>query len=207
MNRTPRLRDWFRSIKRMSVDELLEERTYWLRKDALKRASKVETELVLRGVTVEVLPEIATASDPTSEEASIGKAVEAIPLYDASLDPKRRTGKSRVMYIEYKGDGLAGTAWIGRVHLSKTGKMLYYRDQRFQSLKGGYKANYYDVETGDNYWISGCKKDGDDTLYPGSIEVDEDVREEYWLKIRKKPECVHLKQFRSEGKYSKRRPK
>lgn len=55
------------------------------------------------------------------------------------------------MYIEYKGDGLAGTARIGRVTFSKTGSTLYYDGKKLRSLKGGYKANYYDVETGENY--------------------------------------------------------
>ena len=55
--------------------------------------------------------------------------------------------------------------------------------------------------------VSGCKKRGDDTLYPGIIEIDEDVREEYWVKIRNQPDKVHLTSVRSEGKYSKRRPK
>jgi hypothetical protein len=112
------------------------------------------------------------------------------------------------MYIEYKGDGLSGPARIGRVAFSQTGKSLRYKGNEFQSLKGeGYKANYFDVETNEHYWISGCKKRGDDTLYPGTIEIDEDVREEYWLQLRELPECVKKTSVRSEGKYSKRRPK
>ena len=132
------------------------------------------------------------------------------PQSEPAENPKpiKRPGeKSRIMYIEYKGDGLAGTAWIGRVTYSQTGKTLYYRKKAFQSLKGDYKANYFEVVTGERYWISGCKKEGHDTLYPRIIEVDEDVREEYWLKIRNRPEFLKLKSFRSEGKYSKRRPK
>jgi hypothetical protein len=116
--------------------------------------------------------------------------------------------KPKIMYIEYKGDGLACPARIGRVTFSKTGKTIYYSGKRFQSLSGqGYKANYFDEETGEYYWISGCKKKGNDTLYPGIVEIDEDVREEYWLRIRNLPDCVHLSSFRSEGKYSKRQPK
>jgi hypothetical protein len=68
---------------------------------------------------------------------------------------------------------------------------LYYRGKSFQSLKGhGFKANYYDLNTGVQYWISGCHKDGSDRLYgePVPIKIDEDVREEYWVDIRKKPE-------------------
>lgn len=93
------------------------------------------------------------------------------------------------MYIEQKAGNLVGPARIGRVRFSRTGKMLYYRNQRFQSLKGmGFKANYYDVDTGDEYWISGCRKDGCDRLYGERlpIEIDEDVREEYWTQIRRK---------------------
>ena len=112
------------------------------------------------------------------------------------------------MYIEYKGDQITGPARIGRVTLSKTGKTYYYGGKTLRSLKGGgYKANYYNVKTGAWYWISGCKKDGDDTLYPDVVEIDEDVREEYWLAIRNRPECVEQTSFRSEGKYSKRKPK
>ena len=114
--------------------------------------------------------------------------------------------KSRIMYIEYKADGLAGPARIGRVTFSKTGRSVYYRGRRLKACKG-YKVNHFDVETREDYWISGCRKDGEDTLYPGVVEVDEDVREEYWLKIRKMPECVKLRRFRSEGKYSHRKPK
>jgi hypothetical protein len=116
--------------------------------------------------------------------------------------------KSRIMYIEYKGDALAGTARIGRVQFSKTGKTIYYQDRSLQSLKGyGYKANYFDVETGEHFWISGCKQKGDDTLYPDIIEIDDDVREEYWREIRKLPERANQSSLRSDGKYSKRRPK
>ncbi len=116
--------------------------------------------------------------------------------------------KPLIMYIEYKGDGITGSARIGRVTFSKTDKTIYYKDKSFQSLSGqGYKANYFDAETGENYWISGCKVIGDDSLYPGIIEIDDDVRVEYWLQIRNLPDCVQKTSFRSEGKYSKRKPK
>lgn len=92
------------------------------------------------------------------------------------------------MYIEHKGGELIGTARIGRVTFSRTGCTLYYRDQTFQSLKGqGFKANYYEVSTGDQYWISGPKRDGSDRLYGERlpIGIDEDVADEYWKLIRK----------------------
>ena len=97
----------------------------------------------------------------------------------------------RIMYIECKAGGLVGEARIGRVSFSKTGRTLYYRGLTFRSLKGrGFKSNYYCVETGDDYWISGPKRRGGDALYGGNlpIEIDADVREEYWRNIRKQPD-------------------
>lgn len=94
--------------------------------------------------------------------------------------------KSRIMYIERKAESLNGPARIGRVTFSKTGRTVEYRGQKFQKSKG-YKWNHFDIETGDHYWISGPRKDGRDRLYPQSsqpVEIDDDVREEYWTEIR-----------------------
>jgi len=113
--------------------------------------------------------------------------------------------KSRIMYVEYKGDGLAGTAWITRISFSKTGKSVYFDGKTLGTLDGrGYKANYSDDATGERYWVSGPRSDGKDSLYPNVVEIDEDVREEYWLKIRKRPDLVAETSFRSGGKYTKR---
>ena len=100
------------------------------------------------------------------------------------------------MYIENKSEGLSGgEARIGRVTFSKTGKTIYYQGNAFKPLGGGYKANYFETETGDEYWISGPKKDGNDRLYSERvpIAIDEDVREEYWMAIRNLPEKKHRK--------------
>jgi hypothetical protein len=107
---------------------------------------------------------------------------------------KLKAQSGRIMYIERKAGDLTGMARIGRVTFSKTGRTLYYRGQTFQSLKGaGYKSNYYAVDTGDDYWISGPKRRGGDRLYGSSlpIKIDEDVRAEYWCDIRKEPERVN----------------
>jgi hypothetical protein len=113
-----------------------------------------------------------------------------------------RAMKHEIMYIEPKSGVAALTAHIGKVQKSKTGKTLRYNDKEFQSLKGhGYKANYYDVETGDAYWISGCRKDGNDGLYKIEIYVDEDIREEYWTDIRNMPERKDQESYTSTGKH------
>jgi len=106
------------------------------------------------------------------------------------------------MYIEWKGGVSALEAKIGRVSLSKTGRTLRYGNKEFKSLKGlGYKANYYDIDSGDHYWISGCRKDGNDGLYNVKVLVDEDVRKEYWTNIRNMPERINQASFISRGKH------
>ncbi len=112
--------------------------------------------------------------------------------------------QTRIMCIEYKGEGIVGPARIGLVTFSKTSRALSYQGRRFQTLAGGgFKANYYDVESREHYWISGCKKDGTDALYSTTVEIDDDVRKEYWLTIRNKPESINIKSFHCPGKYSK----
>ena len=108
------------------------------------------------------------------------------------------------MYLEHKVDGIEGPARIGRVTYSKSGQSLYYRGRRFVTMSGrGFKANYTDAETGEEYWISGCKKNGADALYSTTVEIDEDVREEYWTQIRNRPELKEVRSFHCAGKYSK----
>jgi len=94
------------------------------------------------------------------------------------------------MYIEKKVSDIEGAARIGRVTFSKTLRTMYYDGKEFLKVKDGFKHNCIDRETGEEYWISGCKVNGDDTLYGGNkpVEIDEDVREEYWLTIRKRPD-------------------
>ena len=114
-------------------------------------------------------------TEPTLEEDGLEIEAEKLPS-------EFKRARSRIMYIEDKSEGLEGEARIGRVYFSKSGKTLYYNGRKFQSLKGsGYKANYFEVESGDHYWISGPRKDQEDRLYGGNmgVEIDEDVRDEY----------------------------
>lgn len=95
--------------------------------------------------------------------------------------------RTRIMYIEHKAGELVGPAHIGLVTFSKTGKSIHYKGKTFQTLNGrGYKTNYFDTETGEAYWISGCRKDGEDRLYGERlpIYIDEEVRAVYWTEIR-----------------------
>ncbi len=94
-----------------------------------------------------------------------------------------RDSNSRIMYLEQKsGFNDNGPARIGRVSFSKSGRSVYYDGRRFERIKGGGSSgNFEEVETGDEYWISGIKRDGSDRHWAGSgqVEIDEDVRAEY----------------------------
>jgi hypothetical protein len=134
------------------------------------------------------------SKSPSSKFAGLKEAI-AEASFDAEADAsptlKAKAQAGRIMYIECKGGGLTGDARIGRVTFSQTGRTIYYRGQTFRSLKGaGFKSNYFCVETGEDFWISGPKRRGGDALYGGSspIEIDADVREEYWTSIRRQPE-------------------
>lgn len=95
--------------------------------------------------------------------------------------------KKRIMYIERKAVGLEGTARIGRVTYSKSGRSLCYAGKEFIPIQG-YKANYLETSSQEEYWISGPKKRGGDRLYgTGRVEIDDDVRDEYWTQIRLMP--------------------
>lgn len=102
----------------------------------------------------------------------------------------------RIMYVQ------RGTApgRIGRVRLSKTGRTVFYGDRELLSIGGrGVRGNYLDVETREEYWVSGPRRDGQDALVPGRVEIDDDVRDEYWRAIRERPEDAQLGSFRSVG--------
>jgi hypothetical protein len=69
------------------------------------------------------------------------------------------------MYVELKsGYHDNGPAWIGRVAFSKTGRTIYYRGKSLRRIPGGgIFANHRDIETGEEYWVSGVKKNGEVT--------------------------------------------
>ena len=98
------------------------------------------------------------------------------------------------MYIERKAGALTGEARIGHVTFNKTGRTIFYREQVFRRMVGGgFKSNYRDEATGEDYWISGPKRKGGDRMYGSALPVpiDEDVRVEYWRDIRGQPERIH----------------
>lgn len=102
----------------------------------------------------------------------------------------------RIMYIERKAEGITGPGRIGWVEFSRSTRSFYYAGKRFEKTKSGFKYNCFDVDTGESYWISGPRKDGQDRLYGGVVEIDDDARVRYWTEIRNAPESVHLTKYR-----------
>ena len=76
-------------------------------------------------------------------------------------------------YIELKsGHADDGPSWIANVRMSKTGRTVYFNGRALKRAKGGGVAgNYFDVETGEEFWISGVKKDGQDRHRAGSGKI------------------------------------
>ena len=79
-------------------------------------------------------------------------------------------------YIELKsGHSDNGPAWIGYVKFSQTGRTLYFNGRGLMKLKGQRRGtmggNYVDMETGESFWVSGVKKNGEDRHWAGSGKV------------------------------------
>lgn len=90
--------------------------------------------------------------------------------------------KPRVMYVELKsGFNDDGPAWIGWVRFSKTGRTVYTRDRELRRAMPGGVGNHFDVKTGEEFWVSGIKKNRQDRHWAGRgpVEIDEDARAEY----------------------------
>ncbi|GIF20567.1 hypothetical protein BJ973_001527 [Actinoplanes tereljensis] len=87
----------------------------------------------------------------------------------------------RVMFVQLKsgfGSDL-GSAWISRVGFSKSWQTAYWRGKTLRRSQG-FDANFYDVDTGEEYWLSGPHRDRADTRYSRvQAEVDDDVRQVY----------------------------
>jgi hypothetical protein len=96
-------------------------------------------------------------------------------------------------YIELKsGHSDNGPAWIAYVTPSKSGRTLYFNGRGLHKLKGQRRGdsggNYLDPLTGEFFWISGVKKNGQDRHRAGSgkILVEADALPEYLSRIAAK---------------------
>jgi len=87
----------------------------------------------------------------------------------------------RLMFVQLKSgyDTDQGPAWIGKVKFSKSWQTAYFHGltlRREQRVRG----NFTDVDTGDEWWLSGPKRDRTDARYSNQQPVvEEDARADY----------------------------
>ena len=75
-------------------------------------------------------------------------------------------------YIELKtGYQDNGPAWIGRVKSSKSGRTIYFNGRALKQGARGAAGNFYDLRTGEIFWVSGVKQDGSDRHWAGSGKI------------------------------------
>ena len=90
--------------------------------------------------------------------------------------------KTKILYIENKSQGHHGLAWIGMTEFSKSGQTIYFNGKALKKLKNpGTWGNHFDIETGEEHWISSVKKNGQDRHWcgGGKIMLDKNSIDEY----------------------------
>ena len=67
-------------------------------------------------------------------------------------------------YLELKsGYDEDGPAWIARVVASRSGRAIYFAGRMLRAIGGrGVTGNHIDPVSGEEFWVSGVKKDGRD---------------------------------------------
>ena len=136
--------------------------------------------------------QLGVATRRLSEAAWPRPQLNAEPLGSGAMSQLDRGQSTRIMYIELKSDhGDSGPARIGRVSFSKTSKTIYYRGKELQRIKGGGIAGKYrDLDTGEEYWVSGVKHNHQSRHWAesGPVHIDSDERDEYLALLRGSPE-------------------
>jgi hypothetical protein len=91
--------------------------------------------------------------------------------------------KTDLVYVELKsGYSDAGPAWIGRPSYSKSRSTIYFNKLALKKTHSpGSGGNYYESDSGDDYWVSGVKKNGEDRHWAGGgkILIDSQCIDEY----------------------------
>jgi hypothetical protein len=90
--------------------------------------------------------------------------------------------RKELLYVEMI-QGHSGPAWIGYGQFTKSNRTVYFNGKVFGRSQG-IIGNHVDIEEGDEYWISGVKKNGHDRHWAGGgkINIDKEVIDDY-LKI------------------------
>jgi len=100
----------------------------------------------------------------------------------------------RIMFVHLKSgyNTDEGPSWITRLQFTKSWRTAYFHGRTLTRVAGtpfaNADANFYDVESGDQYWISGPKRDRTDARYGhGKPIVEDDVQAEYDAFLRGAP--------------------
>lgn len=106
------------------------------------------------------------------------------------------------MYLESKSQAVGGRGRIGWVERSISCRVYHYEGKVLRiSASGCY--NCFDAGSGECYLVAPPKGNGHDKLHGGFVDIDDDAREEYWLRIRNRPDCVDLASFQAESRRGK----
>jgi hypothetical protein len=88
----------------------------------------------------------------------------------------------RVMFVQLKTghDIDQGPAWISVVRFSRTWKSALWHGKTLRRTKCMFDANFYDVDTDEEYWMSGPHRDQRDVRYSTvRPTIDDDARDAY----------------------------
>jgi hypothetical protein len=86
------------------------------------------------------------------------------------------------MFVQLKTghDTDKGPAWISWVDFNRSWKTARWHGKTLQRWPGMSDANFYDVDSKEEYWLSGPHRDQGDTRYSNiKPTVDDDVRDVY----------------------------
>lgn len=97
--------------------------------------------------------------------------------------------KPIVKYIEHKPAEHTdrASAWIARVWPSSSGRTLYFNDMALKR-SSGYDSNHCDLVSGEEYWVSGVKKNGSNrhSNGGGAIYIEKSLVEWYESYVHEK---------------------
>lgn len=88
----------------------------------------------------------------------------------------------RIMFVQLKTgyDTDLGPAWISVVRFNRTRKTAYWHSKTLRRQPGMFDANFVDVDSREQYWISGPHRDRADTRYSNvTPTIDDDARIPY----------------------------
>ncbi|MFI8325488.1 hypothetical protein [Streptomyces sp. NPDC085529] len=88
----------------------------------------------------------------------------------------------RLMFVQLKTghDTDRGPSWIGWVDFSKTWSTAYFQGRTLRRAGGMSDANFYDVDSGEEFWLSGPKRDRTDTRYgPAVTRIEPSAADAY----------------------------